>query len=467
MKNKIISLGIMFIFLFTIMISADAIAPTPRVDLDEYQIVTTDSSSVYVSGTLSICVGQDVGVFDSNGKVMYTSYTVANTKTKGTFKLQVPARYIKEGKNTFKVKSTPVKGVINGSNPKTLTVELKNAAKKNQTITATNLVLKVNETKNLNAKVDTGLPLTFTSNNTNVAIVDAKGNVLGKTKGSTTVTIKQAGNSTYNSAIKNVSITVNNANNPAAKEYTITYHPNGGKGSMSKQKVKDGNSIKLTKNSYTKDGYTFKGWNTSPNSLVLYKNNQTVTIKKNIILYAIWEKNKTTKAEKIIATCDKLCYVNKGQSSKPWNAKNKSTKPKDAARQAFKRRGFKKKAQCADCGYFVSTVIYEVTGKKVKILGSSGRASFPGGKQSIKKAGFTLVSKSKNIPLNKLKPGDVIRYHKTSGGQHTLIYYGNGKVAEAGRSSASNLIRWPVIQNGNKKWTKKKIKDFQVWRIQE
>ena len=224
MNSKLISVSIILMFIFTTIISVDAIAPTPKVELDEYQIVTNDKNNVYISGTLNICVGQDVGVFDANGKVMYNSYTVSNTNSKGTFKLQVPSRYISTGKNTFKVKSTPVKNVINGSNSKTLTVTIKDTTKINQTITATNLTLKEGETKSLNASTTSGLPLTFLSENANVATVDPKGNVTGRNKGSTKVVISQAGNNTYNPASKTVTITVTgSAVKPPANEISTSF----------------------------------------------------------------------------------------------------------------------------------------------------------------------------------------------------------------------------------------------------
>ena len=160
MKNKILSTLILFIFLFTSLVSVNAIASTPRIDLDEYQIVTNDKNNVYVTGTLSISVGQDIGVYDSNGRIMYNRVIATNTNSKSSFKLKVPSRYINDGVNTFKIKSTPIKNVINGSNPKTLTVTIKDNSQISQTITASNLTLKVGEKKNLNASASSGLPLT-------------------------------------------------------------------------------------------------------------------------------------------------------------------------------------------------------------------------------------------------------------------------------------------------------------------
>ncbi len=45
-----------------------------------------------------------------------------------------------------------------------------------------------------------------------------------------------------------------------SNKYTIEYKSNGGKGSMSNQTIKAGDSAKLRKNMFKLDGYTFNGW---------------------------------------------------------------------------------------------------------------------------------------------------------------------------------------------------------------
>ena len=64
-----------------------------------------------------------------------------------------------------------------------------------------------------------------------------------------------------------------------------------------------------------------------------------------------------------------------------------------------------------------------------------------------------IVHKGKSIPAGLLQPGDIIRYKKTSGSQHTMIYISNGRVAEAGRK-----IRFPVIQKDTKKYNASNVK---------
>ena len=206
-KNKIIAIGITLVFLFTSLVSVSAIASTPRIELDSYDITTTDKSNIFVSGTVSISKGQLVGVYDSSGIILYNYTQLGNTNSSSSFKVQIPARFISDGTTNFKVKSLPLNGVINGSNPKTFTVKIGNS-KQNQTITANNLTLTINEKKNINAKASSGLPLTYTSSNPSVATVDSNGVAVGRKTGNTKIVITQAGNNTYNSVTKEITITV-------------------------------------------------------------------------------------------------------------------------------------------------------------------------------------------------------------------------------------------------------------------
>ena len=161
MKNKLISIIISLVFLFTSLISINAMAPTPRVDLNDYEITVTNTSNVYISGTVNIAKGQNIALFDSTGKIPLNYITVNNTDSSASFKLQIPSRVLKNGENTFKVISMPIRGILNSSKPKTITVKINTGStKKNQTITANNISVKIKESKNLNAKVTSNLPLT-------------------------------------------------------------------------------------------------------------------------------------------------------------------------------------------------------------------------------------------------------------------------------------------------------------------
>lgn len=80
-------------------------------------------------------------------------------------------------------------------------------------------------------------------------------------------------------------------------EYQVKFHKNHSNavGTMENQKMVYDQSYQLNKNEFTLDGYEFKGWATSPNGQVVYKDEEIVTKltdKSNHIidLYSIWEK---------------------------------------------------------------------------------------------------------------------------------------------------------------------------------
>ena len=306
MKNKILSINIILILLFTSLISVNAAAPSPRVDLNDYELTVTDINNVYIGGTVSIAKGQNIGLFDSTGKTPLSYTTVKNTGSISSFKIYVPAFVLKNGNNTFQVISLPVRGALNASSPKTFTVKVKTASsKQDQTITANDVSLKVNETKNLNAKVTSGLPLTYKSNDPNIATVDANGMIVGRKIGTTNVTINQAGNNEYNPTSKVIFVTVKE-NTHNIQKYIITYNANGGKGTMSNQTVNEGSAIVLKNNKFTRTGYTFKGWATKKNGPIVYKNQQSIKIESNITLYAVWKNNKVFLNKNVLVLGDSI-----------------------------------------------------------------------------------------------------------------------------------------------------------------
>lgn len=78
-------------------------------------------------------------------------------------------------------------------------------------------------------------------------------------------------------------------------EVTITYNANGGEGNMEDQKVTPSVDVVLNANSYTREGYTFVGWNTEADgSGTAYEENTLVNIEENITLYAQWKANSYT-----------------------------------------------------------------------------------------------------------------------------------------------------------------------------
>ncbi|MBO0453195.1 InlB B-repeat-containing protein [Candidatus Enterococcus murrayae] len=100
-----------------------------------------------------------------------------------------------------------------------------------------------------------------------------------------------------------------------ANSYTVNFHNNTGEGAMTPQVFKYDTAQKLTKNSFTKDGYTFAGWSTTADGTSSYvdeANVSNLTADKDgtFDLYAVW-----TAAEQVIQF-----DVNGGNaSSKPDN----------------------------------------------------------------------------------------------------------------------------------------------------
>lgn len=82
--------------------------------------------------------------------------------------------------------------------------------------------------------------------------------------------------------------------------YTISYNGNGNTGGTTASSIHTYDTAKvLTANGFTKTGYSFAGWATSPTGAVTYSNNQSVknlTSENNttITLYAKWQENTYT-----------------------------------------------------------------------------------------------------------------------------------------------------------------------------
>lgn len=77
---------------------------------------------------------------------------------------------------------------------------------------------------------------------------------------------------------------------------SVTFNPNGGKGTMVSQTFTNGTTQKLATNTFTRDGYTFQGWNTAKNGTgTSYADNADFTYDSRdsgITLFAQWGENK-------------------------------------------------------------------------------------------------------------------------------------------------------------------------------
>ena len=78
--------------------------------------------------------------------------------------------------------------------------------------------------------------------------------------------------------------------------YTIKFNANGGSGTMADKKMTYDTPANLTKNTFTRTGYTFLGWSTAPTQDVAYSDgeyvsNLTVNNGGTVTLYAMWSNN--------------------------------------------------------------------------------------------------------------------------------------------------------------------------------
>ncbi len=92
------------------------------------------------------------------------------------------------------------------------------------------------------------------------------------------------------SALAGCSVEVNVGNTePAKKTFTITFNANDGSGKIKAQSAESGSEITLTANAFTRDGYTFSGWNTAADGKgTPHDDKAKITLTADITLYAQW-----------------------------------------------------------------------------------------------------------------------------------------------------------------------------------
>ena len=148
-----------------------------------------------------------------------------------------------------------------------------------------------------------------------------------------------------------------------ANTYTVKFDANGGSGNMSNQNFTYGTAQNLTANSFTKQYYTFKDWNTKENgSGTNYNDKQSVTnlstINGDIItLYAQW-------------TPEKYTITYKDQGDKTFSGKHNTGYPtqhtyntittlSEATKSGYTFEGWYRDSECA--GERVETLGVDVT----------------------------------------------------------------------------------------------------------
>ncbi len=129
---------------------------------------------------------------------------------------------------------------------------------------------------------------TFISSNTSVLQVDEEGKVAPISAGTATITAQWPGDGTHcpkdvvsnTITVKGTVVLTFNANYEGADPATAT------------QNFTYGEAQSMTANSFSRTGYTFQGWSTSPSGSKEYDDGASITITAATTLYAVWQVNK-------------------------------------------------------------------------------------------------------------------------------------------------------------------------------
>jgi len=82
----------------------------------------------------------------------------------------------------------------------------------------------------------------------------------------------------------------------SAVKYVVNFNANGGSGSMAAQEIEEGVAANLNANTFTRDDYTFAGWNTKADGTgTSYADGASITLTETITLYAQWTYTPATK----------------------------------------------------------------------------------------------------------------------------------------------------------------------------
>lgn len=90
------------------------------------------------------------------------------------------------------------------------------------------------------------------------------------------------------------SSTGSNAGSSSDTNYTISFNGSGAEsGSIEEIQAKNNQQIQLPDNTFVKNGYKFTGWSETENGTVKYANKAYITVKGDLELYAVWEKEES------------------------------------------------------------------------------------------------------------------------------------------------------------------------------
>ena len=108
-----------------------------------------------------------------------------------------------------------------------------------------------------------------------------------------------------------------------ANTYTVTFDANGGSGSMSSQTMSCLEAGELNTNEFTRDGYSFTGWNTAADgSGTAYAENESVLLSTydgaTVTLYAQWGQGTHTVTYYVDGSVASTQQVNNGEKATQW-----------------------------------------------------------------------------------------------------------------------------------------------------
>ena len=102
---------------------------------------------------------------------------------------------------------------------------------------------------------------------------------------------------------------------PANWSAAVSFNANGGTGGMASQLFTSGAAQNLTPNAFSRWGFMFAGWATSPNGPVVYGDEQSVAVSSSMTLFAVWSEAFAGKADTSFAAMQKAggaLYTGKG-----------------------------------------------------------------------------------------------------------------------------------------------------------
>lgn len=93
--------------------------------------------------------------------------------------------------------------------------------------------------------------------------------------------------------------------------YTITFHGNGGVGEMPSETLCSDVISLLPLNLFARDGYFFAGWSLTNNGTVCYTDGDTISLRGDMNLYAVWSTSCVTSYNTTLETgCDSIYWRN-------------------------------------------------------------------------------------------------------------------------------------------------------------